>query len=500
MSLEERRRSGFGPAARLPAEIQDLLGIRFFYDLPEGPIRDSVEGYLAMPESKRGPNSIARRIVAEAVGRERERARRQRSSFGAVRGTAVQAAAEEGATIQLPPDALLPNDSRDHAESRGPSGTLDLPARAVPQGTEGPPPTPADGTVTIPVHNPTEGERPPTWFEFADAGVPAEGSLDLPLPEDSGPGHAFGAYRLHHARRDLQSVSTGWTTGFPELDRSGMRFVPGNLYMVEGPISAGKTSFLLEILRRHAIVAGHGRESSAPAVFLPGSEHPAEVYARLLHHEATTLAAGGDRPPELPRPAVHRWLRDGEALSDRDGVLLEAAARRLDQLIATGLITIANRDDAGSYGGDPIAWLEAATAGSAHPHSLIVIDDLHRWMAPPGPRTGSRRERTVELMSSLMGIAQGGRRGRDFAVAIVFSIATELNGHPGTVSMVDPGISAAEVRGIVRLAGPGDDGASRVTLAKNGSGPRGVTFPLDLARPAADRHGHSAPGSAPPAG
>ncbi|NIT86778.1 MAG: hypothetical protein GWN82_07965, partial [Gemmatimonadetes bacterium] len=79
-----------------------------------------------------------------------------------------------------------------------------------------------------------------------------------------------------------RATSTGWTTGFSELDRHGLRLVPGNLYLVEGPIAAGKTSFLLEIVRRHAVILGQSREQLAPGVFVPGGERLAEVYARLL--------------------------------------------------------------------------------------------------------------------------------------------------------------------------------------------------------------------------
>jgi hypothetical protein len=547
MGLDERGRYGFGPAARLPAEIQDLLGIRFFNDLPEGPIRDSVEGYLAMPESRRGPNSIARRIVADAVSRERERVRRERPSFRVATGSQRAGASDDGANMELPPDTIVRDRNPDRMQGPGLPGSLassgikhvpgimGLPgagtgvtahrsgsgtgATATPPspgtktgGTPGtaanvessgtgatatPPASDTGATPTLPgpgteaasnaaaPHTTVEG-RPHTLFEFAESGAVPEEPSDR-LPEDVvAARHSFGDYRLLHARRDLQGMPTGWPTAFPELDRNGMRFVPGNLYMVEGPVASGKTSLLLEILRRHASLVGHGRESSAPAVFLPGGERSAEAYARLLRREATAPLDGGERRRELPSSAVHRWLREGEALSDRDGALLDGAARRLDQLIATGRFAIANRADAELYGGDLVAWLRAATTESDLPHSLVLIDDLHAWMTPPGPRAGSRRERTVELISALHAIARGGRRGRGFAVPVVFSIATELNGHPGTVSMVDPGVSAAEVRGILRLTPP-EDGASGVTLAKNDLGPSGVTFLLDLARPAADR-------------
>lgn len=498
---------------RLPVELQDRLGFRFLSQLPAGPMRDSVEGYLAMPPEKRGPNSLALDIVVSAVRREQQRLRTARTAAdrffemaaGGVRadGVAVGTSPEgesdraAGETSESGPETEAGDEG--HIDAKGATDAVEAPedrdrvpvAESDPQGAgvvdagtsteddaEGDRQAAGGVDAGASAEDDAAGERqaagvvdapaPPMGgptrirFEFgdgADAGTPAPVAHPARTTEgdvESGP----ASYGVDQARLELAASPPGWTTAFPELDAWGLRLVPGRLALVHGPPGGGRTAFLLELFRRYARV-GDG------AVFASIKESRAEVFARLLTREAARegLLEATSVPPSAP--VTRDWLRDPSAVTPEAGEVLSTAAARLDELVARGLLKLLDGPDATV---SLSRWLAgvAEEAFAGEPRLVIVDDASDLGPRRVGDEAGSE-EHLVRVARRLQRIADG--RRTDESLPVVFSIPVP-----------PPPRVLARVSAVLRVDDRPDGSGVRISVEKNPLGPRGGSTEIRVLR------------------
>ncbi len=174
-----------------------------------------------------------------------------------------------------------------------------------------------------------------------------------------------------HAQKHL--VVTGVGTGFDELDEMTSGFQPGDLIVVAGRPSMGKTAFSLDIARNAAMmyqvsVAFFSLEMASMAIAM-----------RLVAAEA--------------RISLHR-LRSGK-LPDKDWSELSLATGRLSEL--NFFI-----DDSGSLG---INELRARARRLKQQHNIgIIFVDYLQLMRPPDAQ--SREQEVAQISRALKGLAR----------------------------------------------------------------------------------------------
>lgn len=425
---------------RLPEELQDSLGFRFLSQLPAGPMRESVEGYLAMPLDKRGPNSLAHEIVVSAVRREQERLRAARAAAGRFFALAGVEFPEEGAAIAVTdPDRTIA-DEESPEELEG-TGRVEERVRF-------------EFAEREPLLRPSEPE--PAAPEPVESVPAALSPAPVGATEDPG-----DPYLLEHAHRDLAADPQGWGTGFEELDACGLRFVPGRLYLVHGPPGGGRTAFLLELLRRYA-------ERGDGAVFIPARASRGEMFARLLTQFAATHI-GTDPLRSAPSgPTVREWLRDPESVPPEDAEILAAAAETLDGLAREGAVTLVRAPEtAGAVNAWVAAMLDRAAASGPR---LVLVDDALALSPATATEEGPGEQDLARVARRLRRIAAG--RGGLGAVPVVFSAPVPPTGK------VLP-----DLGGVLRVDDHPEGAGFLVSVEKNGLGPRGVSVEVRFPGP-----------------
>jgi hypothetical protein len=449
------RPNALSPADRLPVELQDGIGFRFLSQLPSGPMRDSVEGYLAMPPGKRGTGTLAYKIVVASVRAEQERQRASRGTLGRFIDLAKQNVdeAQQNSDVARNGDADEPP-------------VLASPLDAIPPSTVNEP----DGRVRFEFDDETRGGPPPDRSEVRVPSGSGERPDADPQPvtwrrprvePDGGPGDPppIAAESPHggaEPRIELADDPVGWSTGFAELDAWGLRWVPGNLYLVHGPPGGGRTAFLLELLRRYA-------EGQGGAVYVSGRERRSDLYVRLMEREIARNH-GTSSPDALPlNVTVRAWLRDPTSVPHHLADIMAGAAQRLDDLATHGGMELREGpSDGASFG----AWASAlAHRTSSQGPSLVILDDA---AAPEIVRSSADGDQAhlARIVRRLERIARGG--GPDLRVPVVFSLP-----------FPPAGPALARLGGVLRVDAVTGQGGPQVVVERNVLGPRGGTFELE---------------------
>lgn len=451
------------PPDRLPVELQDSLGFRFLTQLPSGPMRDSVEGYLGMPEDKRGAGTFAHKIVVAAVRAEQERQRQVRRAVSRFVDIPTEREPDLGASIRIPE-----TDGGGELEAIPPSRSTERDGRVRFEFDESPanghPPGPELRVGSSPGGNeqvrPGERvERPqtdpgPVAWRRPDP-EPAGAPVEPPPPIAAEPSRHF---RSRDARRAVAGEPRGWSTSFAELDRCGLEFVPGRLYLVHGPPGGGRTAFLLELLRRYA--EGHGG-----AVYASGTASRSDVFVRLLVQETGRHDPSSPHTTPVSDQTVRTWLREPTGVAHIEADRIGMAAQRLDDLATHGGLDLIE----GPTATEPFAaWSSSLVERSVREGpSLVLLDDASDLGGGVPKRTPESEADMTRLIRRLTRIARG--EGHDSAVPVVFSVPFPPTGE-----------TSSRLGAVLRVDAPPSACGCLVSVEKNALGPRGGAVEIQV--------------------
>ncbi len=459
-----RQPNALTPADRLPAELQDGIGFRFLSQLPSGPMRDSVEGYLAMPQDKRGAGTLAYKIVVASVRAEQERQKASRGTLGRFIDLARRNGDDETPPVlaspldSIPPSTVNEPDGRVRFEfddePRGGPLSERSDVRLPPENGERPDADPQPVTWRQPRIEPDDEPSDPPPIAAASPNGGSEPHVEAPV--DHGP----RVYRSADARRSLAGQPDGWSTGFAELDAWGLRWVPGRLYLVHGPPGGGRTAFLLQLLRRYA-------DGQGGAVYVSGRERRSDLYVRLMEQEIARTHATSS-PDALPsNVTIRAWLREPTSVPHQLADVMANAAQRLDDLATHGGMELREGPvDGTSFG----AWASAlAHRTSNQGPSLVILDDAAAPEIGRGAADGDQAH-LARIVRRLERIARGG--GPDLRVPVVFSLP-----------FPPAGPALGRLAGVLRVDAVTGQRRPQVAVERNVLGPRGGSFELEGSGP-----------------